>query len=244
VPSRRSWGSSSWGTLFLDEIASLRVDLQSKILRVLQEREIERVGGTRRLAIDVRVIAATNTEPRSAIQQGVLREDLYYRLNVVRISVPPLRERPSDIPLLVEHFIRKYNRQFHKRIQGVATAAREVLQAHTWPGNVRELQNVVERSVALVEGPLIELRDLPLDLLLPDQRSLPDGGNLAGGPPMLPLREAREQFERQVVLRVLERVRWNQSQAARLLGLHRNSLKAKLASWGIRLGRETSDGDS
>ena len=232
------------GTLFLDEIVSLRVDLQSKILRVLQEREIERVGGTRRLAIDVRVIAATNTEPRSAIQQGVLREDLYYRLNVVRISVPPLRERPSDIPLLVEHFIRKYNRQFHKRIQGVAAAAREVLQAHTWPGNVRELQNVVERSVALVEGPLIELRDLPLDLLLPDQRSLPDGGNLAGGPPMLPLREAREQFERQVVLRVLERVRWNQSQAARLLGLHRNSLKAKLASWGIRLGRETSDGDS
>jgi DNA-binding NtrC family response regulator len=231
------------GTLFLDEIATLRVDLQSKILRVLQEREIERVGGTRRIPIDVRVIAATNTEPRTALHQGTLREDLYYRLNVVRISVPPLRERPSDVPLLVEHFIRKYNRRFHKSIRGMAEAALEVLQSHRWPGNVRELQNVVERSVALVEGPLIELRDLPLDLLLPDQRSLADPRSPLGGPAMLPLREAREQFEREVVLRVLERVRWNQSQAARLLGLHRNSLKAKLLSWGIRLGGDAPEAE-
>jgi DNA-binding NtrC family response regulator len=220
------------GSLFLDEIATLRVELQTKILRVLQEREIERVGGTRRIPIDVRVIAATNADPRLAIQQGTLREDLYYRLNVVRVAVPPLRERPDDVHLLVDHFVGKYNRLFHKRIEGVTPAALEVLEAHTWPGNVRELQNVIERSVALVDGPHIDLTDLPLDLMLPDQRSLAE----AGGPTVLPLREAREQFERQVVLRVLERVHWNQSQAARLLGLHRNSLKAKLAAWGIRTG--------
>ena len=218
------------GTLFLDEIASLRVELQAKILRVLQEREIERVGGTRRIPIDVRVVAATNVEPQKAIAEGRLREDLYYRLNVVRIHVPPLRERREDIPLLVDHFVRRYNRQFHKHIAGVSPAALTVLRAHSWPGNVRELQNLVERSVALVDGPRIEPKDLPLDLMLPDQRSL------GGSPPILPLKEAREQFDRQVILRVLERVHWNQSQAARLLGLHRNSLKAKLEAWGIRPG--------
>src|SRR5436309_12828592 len=188
------------GTLFLDEIATLRPELQAKLLRVLQEREIERVGAGRAIKIDVRIIAATNVDLTEAVSTGTFRDDLYYRLNVVPVAVPPLRDRRDDVPLLVAHFVRRYTQAFNKRLEGVATAAREVLQAHTWPGNVRELQNVVERSVALVEGPLIELRDLPLDLLLPDQRSLPDGGNLAGGPPMLPLREAREQFERQVVL--------------------------------------------
>jgi two-component system response regulator AtoC len=222
------------GTLFLDEIATLRVDLQAKILRVLQEREIERVGGTRRIPIDVRVIAATNADVRRAIQAGVLREDLYYRLNVVQITVPPLRDRKEDVPLLVDYFVRKYNRQFHKQIAGVSPAAIEILRAHAWPGNVRELQNLVERSVALVDGPLVEVKDLPLDFVLPDRRSLEED------PAVVPLREAREQFERQVVLRVLERVHWNQTHAARLLGLHRNSLKARLAAWGIRpAGGET-----
>jgi DNA-binding NtrC family response regulator len=218
------------GTVFLDEIATLRVDLQAKILRVLQEREIERVGGTRRIKIDVRVIAATNTDLRVAIQSGILREDLYYRLNVVQITVPPLRDRPEDIPLLVDHFIRKYNQQFHKHLTGVSPGALGALRGYSWPGNVRELQNVIERSVALVDGPVIELKDLPLDLMLPDQRKL------LSRTEMLPLKEAREQFERQVILRVLERVQWNQTQAARLLGLHRNSLMAKLATWGIRPG--------
>ncbi|HEV8311225.1 MAG TPA: sigma-54 dependent transcriptional regulator [Methylomirabilota bacterium] len=215
------------GTLFLDEIATLRVDLQAKILRVLQEREIERVGGTRRIKIDVRVVAATNADLRKAIQAGTLREDLYYRLNVVQIVVPPLRERREDIPLLVDHFVRKYNQQFGKRIAGVSPSALELLQAYSWPGNVRELQNIMERSVALVDGPIIEAKDLPLDLLLPDPRG-------RGGFEELPLKEAREQFERQLVLQVLERVQWNRSQAARLLGMHRNSLKAKLEAWGIR----------
>jgi two-component system response regulator AtoC len=215
------------GTLFLDEIATLRVDLQAKILRVLQEREIERVGGVRRIPIDVRVIAATNADLRRAIQGGSLREDLYYRLNVVQITVPPLRDRRDDIPPLIDHFVRRSNHLLHKRVTGVSPAALDVLMAYGWPGNVRELQNVVERAVALAAGPVIEVKDVPLDLMLPDMRQLVDD------PASLPLREARERFDRQVILRVLERVRWNQSEAARLLGLHRNSLKMKLLAWGI-----------
>jgi DNA-binding NtrC family response regulator len=215
------------GTLFLDEIATLRPDLQTKILRALQEREIERVGGTRRLRVDARVVAATNADLRRAVQDGTLREDLYYRLNVVQIAVPPLRERREDIPLLVEHFIRRYNREFHKQITGVAPAALAVLEGHAWPGNVRELQNAVERAVALGEGPLIELRDLPLDLLLP---RLGGAGDPAG---LLPLKEARDQFERQLVLRVLEQVGGNQAEAARVLGLPRTSLRERLRALGI-----------
>jgi two-component system, NtrC family, response regulator AtoC len=215
------------GTVFLDEIATLRVDLQAKILRVLQEREIERVGGTRRIPVDVRVIAATNADLRKAIQGGSLREDLYYRLNVVQITVPPLRDRREDIPLLVDHFIRRSSHLLHKRVTGVSTAALDVLVTYGWPGNVRELQNVIERAVALTEGLVVEVKDVPLDLMLPDVR------HLADDPASVPLREARERFDRQVILRVLERVRWNQSEAARLLGLHRNSLKAKLLAWGI-----------
>src|SRR5262249_35075675 len=194
---------------------------------VLQEREIERVGGTRRIPVDVRVIAATNADLRKAIQGGSLREDLYYRLNVVQIAVPPLRDRREDIPLLVDHFIRRSSHLLHKRVTGVTTAALDVLMTYGWPGNVRELQNVIERAVALAEGVVVEVKDVPLGL------RLPDGRHLADDPASVPLREARERFDRQVILRVLERVRWNQSEAARLLGLHRNSLKTKLLAWGI-----------
>jgi len=222
------------GTLFLDEIATLRVDLQAKLLRVLQERELERVGGSQRIRVDVRVIAATNADLRRAIQAGTFREDLYYRLNVVQIALPPLRERREDIPLLAEHFIRKYNQRFGKQIAGIAPRALEALVAYPWPGNVRELENLIERSVALVDGPLIELRDLPLDFLLADDRGHPGPGG------DLPLRDARDEFERQLILRVLDRVQWNQSRAARLLGLHRNSLKGKLAALGIRPARPAS----
>jgi DNA-binding NtrC family response regulator len=215
------------GTIFLDEIATLRPDLQAKILRALQEREIERVGGTRRIKLDVRVIAATNIDVKRAIQAGTLREDLYYRLNVVQIPMPPLRERREDIPLLADHFVRKCRREFHKEVTGIAPAAMQVLQEHGWPGNVRELQNAIERAAALAEGPLIEVHDLPLDLMLPR------AGGIGGSPDRL--REARDHFERQLILRVFERVRWNHSQAARVLGVHRNSLTKRLAALGLRL---------
>jgi len=217
------------GTLFLDEVGTLRVDLQAKLLRVLQEREIERIGGTRTIKVDVRIIAATNVNLKQAVKDRAFREDLYYRLNVVPLAVPPLRERREDIPALVTHFIAKYNREFGKAVRGTSPGVLPVLLEYDWPGNVRELENIIERSVALVRGPVIRLADLPLDLALPDAGP--------GSPePGLSLKEARERFERQFILRVLDRVDWNQSHAARLLGLHRNTLTAKLAGWKLRRG--------
>jgi DNA-binding NtrC family response regulator len=213
------------GTLFLDEIALLKPELQAKLLRVLQEREIERVGSGQTIKIDVRIIAATNADIAAAVNGGAFREDLYYRLNVVHLMVPPLRERIGDIEALVEHFIGRYNHEFGKRIQGLTPEAIQVLRAYRWPGNVRELQNVVERSVALLDGPMIGVEDLPLELSF--------------GPPgametdVLPLNEASDRFERQIVLRTLGRVHGNVSEAARILGLHRNSLKAKLDRWKV-----------
>ena len=214
------------GSLFLDEIGMLKAELQAKLLRVLQEREIERVGGTRAIKIDVRVIAATNVDLKQAVARGAFREDLYYRLNVVPIEVPPLRERIEDLPLLVEHFVRQYGQQFGKRVQGLSPEALTALSEYRWPGNVRELQNVVERCVVLADGPLIGLNDLPLDVLLPDHRLLVRKAD------RLPLKDATEAFEHQIVLQVLERVKGNQSEAARILGVHRNSLKRLLERWG------------
>ena len=216
------------GTLFLDEIGALRAELQVKLLRVLQEREMERVGGTRAVKIDVRVIAATNTNLKEAVQREAFREDLYYRLNVVQLVVPPLRERASDIPLLVEHCIRRGERELNKRFDGLSPEALAALQAYRWPGNVRELKNVIERCVVLAEGPVIQLNDLPLDVLPPQQVTKVRAAEA------LPLNEATDQFERQMVLRVLERVGWNLTEAGRILNVHRNSLRVKLARWGVR----------
>jgi two-component system response regulator AtoC len=216
------------GTLFLDEIGTLRADLQAKLLRVLQEREIERVGGTRSIKIDVRVIAATNTNLKDAVSRGTFREDLYYRLNVVPIVVPALRERAQDVPLLAEHFLRRDTRDFNKRIEGLSPEAVAALRAYRWPGNVRELENVIERCVVLADGPVIQLNDLPLDVLLPQQATRVRAAEA------LPLNEATDQFERQIVLRVLERVGWNLTEAGRILAIHRNSLRMKLARWGVR----------
>ncbi len=206
------------GTLFLDEIGTLEGNLQVKLLRVLQEREIERVGGTHPIKIDVRVIAATNADLKAAVARGAFREDLYYRLNVVAIEVPRLAERADDVPLLIEHFVRRYSLQCNKRLDGLSPEAMAALREYEWPGNVRELQNVIERAVVLTEGPAIQLSDLPLDVLLPKHREKVRTAD------RLPLKNASEEFERQIVLRVLERVGGNQSEAARILGLHRNTI--------------------
>ena len=215
------------GTLFLDEIASLKPEMQAKLLRVLQEREFERVGGTRTIRLDVRIVAASNVDLRQAVERGAFRADLYYRLNVVPVAVPALRERSSDVPLLVDHFVQRYNRELGKRIERLTPEALAALRDYPWPGNVRELQNIIERSVALVESGVIGLNDLPTDLLLPDHRTrVRQGENL-------PLRTATDEFERQIVMRVLERVQWNRSEASRILGIHRNSLKMKLKRWGV-----------
>jgi len=215
------------GTLFLDEIGTLKPELQGKLLRVLQEREIERVGGTRTIRIDVRVIAATNADLKQAVATHAFREDLYYRLNVMPISVPPLRDRRDDIPLLVEHFIRRYNAEMNKHVDGLSPEAMTVLREYPWPGNVRELQNIIERLVGLVEAPIIGVNDQPLDVLLPDSAVRLRQAET------LPLRQATEEFEKQIVMRVLERVRWNRSEAARILGIHRNSLKTMLTRWDL-----------
>jgi two-component system response regulator AtoC len=206
------------GTLFLDEIGTLKEELQVKLLRVLQEREIERVGGTHPVKIDVRVIAATNADLGLAVARGAFREDLFYRLNVVPIEVPSLAQRAGDVPLLVDHFARRYSREFNKRVDGLSPEATAALRDYEWPGNVRELQNVIERAIVLTEGPVIQLSDLPLDVLLPQHRERVRTAD------HLPLKNATEEFERQIVLRVLERVGGNQSEAARILGLHRNTI--------------------
>jgi two-component system response regulator AtoC len=215
------------GTLFLDEIATLRASLQASLLRVLQEREIERVGGTRSIKVDVRIIAATNADLRKEVAAGRFREDLYYRLNVVPLVAPPLRDRNGDVPLLVEHFVRRYSREFNKAVAGVAPEALAALEEYAWPGNVRELQNVIERAVVLAEGTVIQARDLPMDLTLPDPAAR------LREVEALPLQEALERFERHMVVRVLERTGWNQAEAARLLGIHRNTLLLKLARWNL-----------
>jgi two-component system, NtrC family, response regulator AtoC len=216
------------GTVFLDEIGTLRVDLQAKLLRVLQEREIERLGGIRPIPVDVRILAATNVNLRAAVRARAFREDLYYRLNVVPIHVPPLRERREDIPALVEYFIRKIARECNRDVRGVSAGALEVLTRYDWPGNVRELENVLHRAVVLTRSPVIHLQDVPLDV------AMPETGSRLGEDTGPPLREAMEQFERQYILRVLEGTGWNVSRAARRLGVHRNTVLTKLSGWGIQ----------
>ena len=218
------------GTLFLDEIGLLRPEVQAQLVRVLQEREIERAGGTHSIKIDVRIVAATSLDLKRAVATGAFREDLFYRLNGVPIAVPPLRERIEDLPLLVDHFVRRYNHECNKRIEALTPDALAALGAYAWPGNVRELQNIIERTVILVDGPLITAADLPLDLTISPARS-----GAAPGPDKLrvDLNEASDRFERLIVQRVLEETRGNVSEAARALGLHRNSLKMKLARWRI-----------
>jgi DNA-binding NtrC family response regulator len=227
------------GSIFLDEIGSLRVDVQAKLLRVLQEHEVERLGGTQTIKVDVRLLAATNINLKRAIAAGTFREDLYYRLNVVPITVPPLRDRPDDIPLLVPHFIQKYSQKFGRAVREITDDALEMLKTYSWPGNVRELENIIERSVALARGPIIHLQHLPIELALPD--------GVSGDTPRegLPLKERLSQIETQLVLRTLESARWNYVKAAGQLGIHRNTLMHKLQVRGIRRpDRSLSDLDS
>jgi len=216
------------GTIFLDEIGCLRLDLQAKLLRALQEREIERLGGVRAIPVDVRIVAATNVNLKDAVRTRAFREDLYYRLNVVPIHVPPLRERRDDIGPLAQYFVRKIARECGRDVRGVSAGALEVLTRYDWPGNVRELENVLHRAVVLTRSQVIHLQDVPLDV------AMPETGSRVGEDTGPPLRDALEQFERQYILRVLEGVGWNVSHAARRLGVHRNTVLTKLSAWRIQ----------
>jgi two-component system, NtrC family, response regulator AtoC len=214
------------GTLLLDEVGSLRLDLQPKLLRALQEREIERLGGSRAIGIDVRIIAATNADLRQAVAAGRFREDLFYRLHVVPIAVPPLRHRREDVAPLARHFMAKYARQFGKTVTDLSPGALAALERYHWPGNVRELENIVARSVALATEPIVQLDQIPLDVALAPAEATAEE--------QLNLREARHEVERLLILRALDRARGNQTVAARLLGMHRNTLLVKLAQLGLR----------
>jgi two-component system, NtrC family, response regulator AtoC len=208
------------GTVFLDEIGDVPASIQVKLLRVLQEREFERLGSNKTLHTDVRVVAATNVDLRAALEQGTFREDLYYRLNVVPINIPPLRERKDDIPYLVEHFATKYNGQ-------ISEGALERLMSYHWPGNVRELENVLERSILLAQGPRVEAEDIKIEMGAARTRPA------SSADAFLPEGMTLDQYEQSIIREALKSADGNKSQAARLLGLTRNALRYRLAQMGI-----------
>lgn len=225
------------GTLFLDEIGDLSLSNQSKILRFLQEREFIKIGGSKPIRVDVRIIAATNKNLEKSIRDGSFREDLYYRMNVFPILIPPLRRRKEDIPLLVNHFIRKSTPQ-GKDVKGISHEALEILINYHWPGNVRELENVVERAVALCSKGIISPSDLPQNIREGAELVAEEDAVLEG---RLSLEEAEEAFERNIILRALEKCNYVQSRAADLLGISRRILKYKMDRLGIKPEQERSD---
>ncbi len=212
------------GTLFLDEIGDVSPALQAKLLRVLQEHSIRPVGGTQWLPVDVRVLAATNRDLTAAVASGRFREDLYYRLKVVTIRLPPLRERRDDIPLLVDHLVQRAARQCDKPVTGLSAAALAVLQGHDWPGNVREMAHVLERSVALAQHDVIGVDDLPQEIRSPVRVAAPD---------LLADRPTLEELKQLYIQRVLEESGGNVSRAATVLGVDRRSLYRMLQRYGI-----------
>jgi len=203
------------GTLFLDEVAQLSPGVQVKLLRVLQSGEFERVGGTQTLKADVRLIAATNSSLEAMLVAGRFREDLFYRLNVVRIELPALRERAEDIPLLVDHFIELYRQRNHRDIEGISGAALELLVNYRWPGNVRELEHVVERAVVLADGPVLEVDDLPKSIT---------GHRPAEREVRVPLGTTMKEIERRVIERILAQTGGDKTAAAALLGIGRRTI--------------------
>ena len=213
------------GTLFLDEIGDVPAATQVKLLRVLQEREFERLGGTRTVKVDVRLIAATNRDLRAALEEGTFREDLYYRLNVVPIDIPPLRQHKEDIPELANLFLRRFCGESGKPVSVISPDATNLLLRHYWPGNVRELQNVMERACALAKSDKLDAEDIHLDT----PRNQPP----AAGDGFLPQGMTLDQWEDEMIREALKRAGGNKSQAARLLGLSRNALRYRLSKIGI-----------
>jgi DNA-binding NtrC family response regulator len=218
------------GTLFLDEIAEMAISVQAKLLRVLQEGTFRRVGGKAELKVDVRIVAATNRDPSEALAQKQLREDLYYRLNVFTLRVPALRERPEDIPLLVDRFIEEFNREDNRAVRGVAPDAQRALIEYAWPGNVRQLRNVIQRAVVASGSNVIELEHLPPEVLPVSVQ--PAGIGVSGAPlelPVMPL----DEMERALITQVLKSTGHDLARAASILGIAKGVLDRKRAKYGL-----------
>ncbi len=230
------------GTLFLDEIGNVPLEMQVKLLRALQESEFERVGGVTTTQVNVRLVAATNSDLRQEVQSGRFREDLYYRLNVVPITLPPLRERMEDIPLLADHFLAKYNERLGKSVAGVSEEAIDALTRYAWPGNIRELENVMERAVLFAEGAIIAADDLPEAVHHPLCDSGPSTAAVDDpkkprapiGPLKEIVRQHTETVEKALITRALEETGGNVTKAARKLEISRKSLQNKMKELGLR----------
>jgi two-component system nitrogen regulation response regulator NtrX len=225
------------GTIFLDEIGDMSLKTQAKVLRVLQEQTMEAVGGTARIKVDARVIAATNKDLQAEIRNGHFREDLYFRLNVIPIFVPPLRGRTEDIPLLADHFMAEFSREYGRRLKAFHASATSVLQRYAWPGNVRELRNVIERLMIMVPGEAISSADLSF---------LGQSGAVRFDPAEavsdhLTLHEARDRFERGLILRTLAEQQGNMSRTAEVLGVERSNLYRKMRAFGIAPSRRADE---
>ncbi|MFO7568683.1 MAG: sigma-54 dependent transcriptional regulator [Smithellaceae bacterium] len=222
------------GTLFLDEVGEIPRDMQVKLLRVLQEQEFERVGGLKTIKVDVRIIAATNKNLLKSVQDGSFREDLYYRLNVFPINVPPLRERKDDILPLVDYFIEKFNKKLDLAIGGADDAVREMLLRHPWPGNIRELENLIERMMLLAKGDRLSADEVPLEF----QTALSANAGGATSDDAKPFKDAMrdhiENVEKQMILKYLEESDWNVTRTAKLLGLSRKGLQLKMIRYDLR----------
>jgi DNA-binding NtrC family response regulator len=215
------------GTLFLDEIGDLRLDLQAKLLRAIQEGEIERVGGIKPIKTEFRLIAATNVDLDKAVKEGRFREDLYYRINVIPIKLPPLRERADDIPQLAEFFLRRYTARFRKRIHGITDPTMEMLKKYWWPGNIRELENLIERLVAVTDKEYISEEDLPLEFHFAQLEP-------HGKPSDSLFEDATNAFERNFILRGLEKNGWNVTATSEYLGIPLSTLKYKMDKLDVR----------
>ncbi|SKC58374.1 sigma-54 interaction domain-containing protein [Maledivibacter halophilus] len=214
------------GTLFLDEINSMPIQLQAKLLRVLQEHRIRRLGDIKTKKVNVRVIAATNIPPEEAVEEGLLRKDLYYRINAVSIGIPDLKDRKEDIPLLTEHFIKKYNNILNRNIKGISGEVASIFQSYSWPGNVRELEHVIEGAMNIIDKDIITVGDLPKNLI-----KFYHGISTEAVREKLPLKDALENLEKQMIKNALKETNNNISQAASLLGIPRQTLQYKIKKY-------------
>ena len=216
------------GTIFLDEVAEMKIQTQAKFLRILQEGSFRRLGGKTEIRVDVRVVAATNKDPAQALREGLLREDLYYRLNVFGLHLSPLRERREDLSLLIQSFLEEFNARYGKAVRGVETEALNLLTEHDWPGNVRELRNVLERAILVAQGKTIASADLPPDFRGPHRGPAPELALQVG--------MTIDAAENALIMKTLERTNQNKTRAAEILGISLKTLHNKLA----RYRKETS----